>query len=242
MNDFEIDIDIPSGVRDCVESCGYLDARERLNISRQEPFNLLFLATGWSVVRAILPDGRDVDVDLFAPGDTVFHHCFSGSPKQFVLMPLIAVTFLRIPWASLWRRALDEPAMESWALAITSRQHLRDQARLADLAVRPASERVARLVVETCVRENGGPPTAGALRIGLPLGQRTIAGLLGLTSAHVSRVIRDFERRDLLRYRRTGIDILNFEGLARHGHVSEDELRFLTMSLADHERRLAERM
>ena len=86
-----------------------------------------------------------------------------------------------------------------------------------------SSAHLAHLVCELYMRQ-AVVGAASDYRMTLPLLQRELAILLGYSSIHVNRAVRDLRDRKLLRWVGTEVEILDWPELARLAHFSADYL------------------
>ena len=102
----------------------------------------------------------------------------------------------RLLWMST---AIDAAIHRQWLVAANA---LRSSAHLAHLIC----EIYTRLAAVGAARDH---------RLTLPLLQRELANILGYSSIHINRAVRDLRDRGLVRWAGTDIQILDWLGLAR---------------------------
>ena len=95
--------------------------------------------------------------------------------------------------------AIDAAIHRQWLVAANA---LRSSAHLAHLIC----EIYTRLAAVGAARDH---------RLTLPLLQRELANILGYSSIHINRAVRDLRDRGLVRWAGTDIQILDWLGLAR---------------------------
>nr|WP_246449120.1 helix-turn-helix domain-containing protein [Paracoccus amoyensis] len=77
-----------------------------------------------------------------------------------------------------------------------------------------SSAHLAHLLCEIYIRLNA-VGAASNFQFSLPLLQRELADILGYSSIHVNRAVRDLRDRGFVRWTGSDITILNWDGLAR---------------------------
>lgn len=160
---------------------------------------------------------------LHVPGDFMDLHAFvlAGLDHSVVSLGNSEVEFIdhqhlteitedyphltRLLWMST---AIDAAIHRRWLVAANA---LRSSAHLAHLVC----EIYTRLSVVGA---------ASDYRLTLPLLQRELANILGYSSIHINRAVRDLRDRGLLRWTGTEIEILDWDGLARLARFDPDYL------------------
>jgi CRP-like cAMP-binding protein len=166
---------------------------------------------GWALRFVALPDGRRQNLAVLLPGDLSVGALFQDQLHYSVA----AVTPLRItqfPGADLKRRILgDAELLDIFGRACAEEQRDIDQ-RAVNLGRRSAEERVAHLLLGLVERmsQHGARPDHAYQ---LPLLQRHIADLTGLTPVHVSRVTTEFRNAGLMRFAQGFLTILDLAGV-----------------------------
>ena len=151
---------------------------------------------------------------LHVPGDFVDLHAFvlSGIEHSVIAVGPAEAEFIdhavlteitenyphltRLLWMST---AIDAAIHRQWLVAANA---LRSSAHLAHLIC----EIYTRLAAVGAARDH---------RLTLPLLQRELANILGYSSIHINRAVRDLRDRGLVRWAGTDIQILDWLGLAR---------------------------
>lgn len=175
----------------------------------------LHLLTGRSAQRVITA--------LHVPGDFVDLHAFvlagldhsvvsvGPSAAEFVSHDVLTEITENYPHLTrlLWMSsAIDAAIHRRWLVAANA---LRSNAHLAHLLC----EVYTRLAAVGAARD---------YRLTLPLLQRELADLLGYSSIHVNRGVRDLRDRGLVRWVGTDIEILDWPGLVRLARFDPDYL------------------
>ena len=171
---------------------------------------------GWALCYVQLADGRRQNLAVLLPGDLSLSTLFEEKLHYSVQ----AVTELRITQfarTDLKTRLLgDANLLEFFGKACAAEKRDIDK-RAVDLGRRSAEERVAHLILGlldriTCHRIRPNHPYA------FPLLQRHIADLTGLTSVHVSRVMKDFRNAGLMKVSKRFLAIPDLTTLEEIAH------------------------
>jgi CRP/FNR family transcriptional regulator, anaerobic regulatory protein len=185
------------------------------------------ICDGWAFRFAQLPDGRRQVLSILIPGDVVTTIRPFDDDVRFSVQALTDVHYCGFDRLALREKLAENPdLLNAWSHLIIVEQ--RENFNLAiDLGCRSAHERIARLLVhlQSRLEERGLRALAEA---GIPLPQWFIADAVGLTSDHVSRVIVDFRKSDLVETRKALLKVIDLEGLRRLSGVSpwNDAQRF----------------
>lgn len=173
-------------------ACGRpLNVPARTDLIREgdRPGPLFVILDGWACRYKLLPEGTRQITAILMPGDICHLHAFvldrmahtiaTLTPARVAMIPREPLERLiearpAIRRAFLWTQLVDEDILRAW---------------LVNMGRRDTLQRVAHLMCELYVRaRNIG--LAGAGRLELPLTQIVLGDALGLTSVHVSRVLR----------------------------------------------------
>jgi CRP-like cAMP-binding protein len=192
---------------------------------------LLVLLEGIAIRYRVLHDGRRQILNIVLPGD------FMGFPTCFFELALYSVTSLTdavvtfIPFAQLSRLFGDNPRVGAAILWIFSCEAAMYAERLVDIGRRSALERVANFLLELLIRLRViGLADDRSFR--MPLTQELIGDILGLTSVHVSRTLRQLRADGLVGIEGQQVTIRNFEGLSALADFGGSYLSHFRMSEA----------
>ena len=155
------------------------------------------LLSGWAFRFRVFEDGRRQISRLFLPGDFIgLHSGLLGIPEQ----PVAALTNVQL--AKFNVHTFVERLQESSGLWLSvlwsdTRDRLIAEERVASIGRRSAYQRLAHMYVELYMRlELIGEATDDCFVS--PLTQDHLADLLGLTSIHVNRTLRQLKRDGLI--------------------------------------------
>lgn len=178
---------------------------------------MYILCFGWAVRFTQLADGRRQILSLVLPGDLFSPRLLFERTLQSAIQALTPVRFSRLPRAALRERLVTEPGMlEAFASSCLADCEATDEL-LADLGQRTAEERIARLLLRIADLYRSRNVAKEAQRIPFPMRQQDIADMVGLTSVHVSRVVRKLRHSGLIEIAGGTLTIRDEKGLGRIG-------------------------
>lgn len=167
---------------------------------------------GGRVISALYVAGDFVDLDGFAQGrfdhDIIANSCCEVELVRHDVLHAVIDIYPRLNRLILRLISFEAAIYRRWLVVAAS---LRSSAHLAHL-VCELYIRLARI---------------GAARnhhLTLPLLQRELAEVLGYSSIHVNRAVRDLRDRGLLQWRGSEIAILDWDGLVRLARFDADYL------------------
>ncbi|HTV80574.1 MAG TPA: Crp/Fnr family transcriptional regulator [Steroidobacteraceae bacterium] len=173
------------------------------------------LQSGWLGRHRLLPDGRNQFILFFLPGDLFAVKSMFMRKHPDDIRVLSDAVLQRIPQAELlaafnrdpdiatrciWQVMEEERRLHSWVVGL-------GQGSAEERAARALLDFRARLVLSRTI-------AAGTMTYPMPLTQSQLADFLGITSVHVSRVLKDLRSRDLVSCEAGAVSILNLEQLA----------------------------
>lgn len=161
-------------------------------------------------------EGRTVILRLVGPSEVLgLSSLMTGGcyPASAEILRPARVTFLR--------RALLLPILseDKSALLATTRwlaEELRrawDHTRLFCFSRSPQA-RMAQFLIRRALPNSNPAPASAPIHVQLDLTEREIAEMIGTSREAVSRTLSDLQRRNLIRMRNGGIDILSFDALS----------------------------
>lgn len=151
---------------------------------------------GWACRYSLLPDGRRQITALYLPGDYCEPQWLLSGKAE---LPVLAVTGVRatvVPLATIH----SKPGDGVKRLLGDMVQVLERQSRwIVSLGRKNAVERVSELLADLYARLGGAQGADGLCTI--PLTQRDIADVVGLTPVHVNRVLQGLRQNGLVEIR-----------------------------------------
>lgn len=151
---------------------------------------------GWACRYSLLPDGRRQIAALYLPGDYCEPQWLLSGKAE---LPVMAMTGLRatvVPLAAIHTRPGDGVKR---LLADMVKVLERQSRWIVSLGRKSAVERVSELLSDLFERLGGAQGPDGFCTI--PLTQRDIADVVGLTPVHVNRVLQGLRQRGLVEIR-----------------------------------------
>ncbi|HEY0523673.1 MAG TPA: Crp/Fnr family transcriptional regulator [Stellaceae bacterium] len=187
---------------------------ETLLIREDEPESqVLVLVTGWAARSKLMPDGREIILQLHLPGDLIgYTPALIGEPPHFSLYALTPITYQLLDRKRVAAVFDTAPALaRQLMLRLAHRQRIVEY-WLMNLARRRVDQRLAwvLLVLFTHLRRLGLVKD-GAFRF--PLSQQQVADVVGAHVIHVNRVLGQFRQHGLVRMQNRQLHIDNLDGL-----------------------------
>jgi CRP-like cAMP-binding protein len=207
------------------------DARDlapRRNIIREgdRPDHVHLIVEGWAARYKLLPDGSRQITAFLIPGDfcdlhvTILgemdHSIATIGRARVAFIPRATMEALterpKIARAFWWATLVDEAVLRAW---------------IVNVGRRDAYEAIGHLMCELYVRlRNVGLTTDHSFE--LPLTQEEIADALGLTPVHVNRVLQRMRAEDLIRLKRSALEILDYGRLEKASGFNPNYLHIET--------------
>jgi CRP-like cAMP-binding protein len=171
------------------------------------------LLSGWAFRFRVFEDGRRQISRLFLPGDFIgLHSGILGIPEQTVAA-LTNVQLARFNVHGFVERLQRSTGLWLAVLWSDSRDRLIAEERIASIGRRSAYQRLAHIFLEMYMRlELIGAASNDVFSS--PMTQDHLADLLGLTSIHVNRTLRQLKRDGLIATQGRTIRLLSRSRLA----------------------------
>jgi CRP/FNR family transcriptional regulator, anaerobic regulatory protein len=168
---------------------------------------------GWLALSVVFDDGSCQILDFALPGAVLGFQQAPNAPMYHSARCLSVVRAYAFP-----RRKLDMIIETNPRLAILlCRQITANEARahdhLANIGIRDARQRIARLLLELYVRVRQRLPVERGEIFQLPLSQEQIGHALGLTYVHVCRTLRVLREQKIVRLSKPRLEIIDPEAL-----------------------------
>lgn len=190
---------------------GKQDYRAHAMLFREgEPCRYLYvLRSGQVKLTTALADGREQILGVRVAGQLLGFETLDDDLYPYTATALTPVDACRITHKDMLRILEQNPAVALRVIRRLNRELECAQARIRDLGLKNAHERVASFIL-SLAPERGEPPAA----LPLVLSRQEMADLLGLTIETVSRVIAELKRGGIIQPVRGAIRILDEERLA----------------------------
>lgn len=179
--------------------------------------HLFVLAVGWAKVSRPTPDGKNVVVDLLAPGDLFGGLQALGQSTYPETVEAMSTTCaLRIDTPA-FRDVLEQhPQVALRVLDDTSALLAHARTDLTQQSTATVAQRVATTLLRL-VEKFGQDRAGGATLIQLPLSRADLAGMTGSTPESVSRVMSQLRKDGIIESGRRWTSVLDHDRLAAVG-------------------------
>ena len=205
-----------------------VDAHTDLVREGDGPGNVRLVVEGFACRYKLLADGKRHIMAYLIPGDFCDLHVFILKKMDHAIGTLTPCKVVDIPRQRILA-LIERPAIAQafWWAALVDEATLREW--LVNIGARSAEERVAHLLCELLLRlREIGLANGDAYE--MPITQAELAETMGLSSVHVSRVIRTLREAELITLRGRKLVILDLEKLIRFSGFTSNYLHL------DHER------
>lgn len=173
---------------------------------------LYCLVSGWVLLYHELRDGRRQGLDLLLPGA---FFGFPLEPDTLATHSAVCITDCEVSCYSqsgVIELMREEPEIAIRALRLCSAERIRLHDLIVNVGSRSAPDRVIRFLHQLCIRLQS--QTESEQRDWLPISQRDLSDLLGITAVHMSRVLADLKASGVISTKRGQLKILDAEQLA----------------------------
>lgn len=178
--------------------------------------HLLVLCQGWAIRTVQLAHGRRQILSVLLPGEVFSLAQLFEDSLHFSVVSLTEVRLTRLRRDAVWQFISSDPElMASLGTHIAADMRAKD-ALAVDLGRRRAEERIAHLILQLVDRLSV-QSADNSKDNAFPLRQQHIADATGLTPVHVSRVISQFRRENILDLSNGRLTVLDRERLERLG-------------------------
>lgn len=168
---------------------------------------------GWGARFKVLMDGQRQIIDFVLKGSIFGSHVDDDGRHIVSAVALTDMRLAILPEHAIRAFAREVPSILSRIAIAVSDENSRLIERVISLGRRDAKQRIAHLLVDLDHRSNGNPGDDGAV-VRLPLQQQDIADFLGITSVHVSRILREMQDEALIDYDERYVELSDYGALA----------------------------
>lgn len=219
----------PFASRDFLEGCRrrarHVPAGTDLILEGDEVASVLWLLDGWLGQSKTLDDGRAMMMDVALPVDLLRVEGGDGRSAVFGVSALTDCVVANWSRAELARERAAFPQLDGILDHLGAAALARRHERMLRIGQGNAAERVAFLVLELSLRMAGAEPAPGAPHAPIPLSQRRIGELTGLTNVHVCRTLGQLAERGLVELREGRVRLRDAPGLAAVAQADPEALR-----------------
>lgn len=183
--------------------------RDTLITRRSEPFEELCLVVEGTLESSVQVDAHHRHlVTISSAGDLLgFVSCVDRLPLPHDLRTHTDAVLLRMPLPLITRlRAIDPGISKAFEVQLAARsRHFYE--RLSEGHLLPFAARLARILLE--LTGKFGLERGETTMIDLRIPQTDLADLLGVSRQRINQELKDFERRGILRLRRSSIESID---------------------------------
>ncbi len=178
------------------------------------------VTSGWLCRCKFANDGYRTILDFVLPGESFFSPQLLSSGETVFS---VSDARLRETEYPLSQGQLFPPALYQGALVALLGENARLTERLVSIGRRDAFERIAYLFLELAYRSRV-KQSGGSLVFDCPLTQTDIGDVLGLSTVHVNRVLKELRTRNLLSLRNGRVELFCLDDLAERVGFESDYL------------------
>ncbi|MFW6066878.1 MAG: Crp/Fnr family transcriptional regulator [Myxococcota bacterium] len=161
-----------------------------------EPATLWVLASGRVRVVRRSPDGRDITLDYYGPGDAVGEMALVEDTPPIKLLAVEQVEAVRVPLGTARELMERDGGFARRMARLMGDRRLVAEKRIERLLTKPVEARVAHFLLEGSQRY--GVPDARGTLIGVKFTHLEIASYVGSTRETVTLILGDFKRAGLI--------------------------------------------
>jgi CRP-like cAMP-binding protein len=178
------------------------------------------ICSGWAAAIVMLSNGTRQIVSFLLPGDMISTTLLFEARPYCLIEAITDVRYRAFSRVDLKSKLFGEPELlNKFAKAWVDEKARADQL-IVDLGRRTANERIARLILGLFERlEKRGMVRGEPIEFDFPLRQHHIADATGLTPVHVSKVLTEFRRSQLINISERSLTILDLPALRRVAHT-----------------------
>ena len=195
---------------DVVKTHRKLKKREHLVRQEDQFESLYFIRSGCVKSYVTNPDGDELAVSFFMPGEMIGLDGLSSKHHTSSIVALEDTYICEIPYAALEDLCGEHPLLQKHFNELMSRQIVQEQEMTMLRGQKTAANQLMAFLInlsERFERRNLSPTT-----FRLPMTRKDIAGCLGLTIETVSRMFTTFQDQGLMEVNGRDITLTNIEG------------------------------
>lgn len=206
---------------ECVSRARRLPAGAEILLEGEVPEYALWLVDGWVSLYKQMDDGRRQTLDVLLPADLITSPRLRGQPAPFGVITLTEAKVAHLPFRRIEELRRTDTDFMAALDALERHATTRCAERMLRLGQASAEEIVAFLILEFCVRLSSGAQSDSA-RFHLPISQKDMGEIVGLTNVHVCRMMRRLVGADMIEIDGDFIRVTNVHRLARFCGIDLD--------------------
>ncbi|MFS2109622.1 Crp/Fnr family transcriptional regulator [Sphingomonas sp. Sphisp140] len=165
-----------------------LSRHARIRRSGDKVQGVFVLLRGWAFSSVELPNGQRQILKVHLPGDILGAPSIVLPRAMETLSAATPVTVAPVPLSAFGVLQAEAPRLMASLFLSSQQERVMLSDRLAAVGRTPAAQRFAALLLQLHDRLAG--PATGTVSLHVPLTQEDFADLLGITSVHVNRILR----------------------------------------------------
>ncbi|WP_390548132.1 Crp/Fnr family transcriptional regulator [Qipengyuania sp. MTN3-11] len=180
---------------------------------------LHLLLDGWAASAITMEDGSRQLTSVSLPGDILGMPTLAVSYPLDTIVALDSVRACVIPAKPFMELLMDRPRLAAVLFLISQEERMFAMERLALMGRAPARDRLAALFVrlrERCSQLSN----VSADRFPMPLRQSDIGDLIGTSTVHTNRILKNFRELNLAVIKKRELEILDNDRLLARAGVS----------------------
>ena len=201
-----------------------IDAHQDLIREGDRPENVLLVMEGFAYRYKIVEDGRRQIMAFLVPGDFCdLHVAILGRMDHNIGTAATGCSVVEIPRATIDELTANHPRITRalWWATLTDEGTLREW--LVNMGQREADKQMAHLFCELLVRLQVVECVSRDTFV-FPCSQADLADVLGITTVHVNRVLRELRTEGLLQFKSKQVSIPNLERLKEFAEFNPNYL------------------
>lgn len=194
-----------------------------LTHEHDEDHGCFVLLKGWTASTMVFTDGSRAIIKVHMPGDMLGSPSMALTRSADSVMALTPCVVTSLSLNRIGRLFETNPRLAALLLLIAQEERVMLMDRLAVTSHGSALERVALLLLQLHSRALRSD-ASNTHEFDLPLAQRTLADLAGLTAVHVNRSLQRLKREDIAHWSRNHVTIVDQDRLRQIAGVPHREL------------------
>lgn len=178
----------------------------------EETCTCYLLLDGWAASTITMVDGARQMIKVYLPGDMLALPGLALARAPDTIVALTPVLISSVPMSGLGRLFESAPRLAALLFLVSQEERVALMDRLASLGRSNALERLATLLLQIRDRlrlNNTGVPDI----FDLPLRQRDLADLTGVTTVHLNRMLQQLGERGIALWNRRTVEILDIAAM-----------------------------
>lgn len=191
----------------------HYSARRMIYRKGARPNSLFVVEAGWAYSFRVLSSGRRHIIEFYVPGDSIGLHVNPTAPLPYSVQALTDVSVCGFRLPNMIDQGLNHPPFCTFVRSRVGEYVRMLEDQIVCVSRYPALPRIACLVMNLKERlEERG--LVNGDKFGFPLTQSHIADALGLTAAHVNRMLSELRSEGILSLVQGELTILDLERLS----------------------------